>query len=104
MFKAQTEDKESLQALAFSLRQDKGSDITFDEVKNAMLGYITLPPSVRESCGINEQKLISRFYNWANLGDEDDVNGWINSSMWTCLLYTSPSPRDNRVSRMPSSA
>ena len=22
----------------------------------------------------------------------------------TCLLYTSPSPRDNRVSRMPSSA
>ena len=23
---------------------------------------------------------------------------------WGCLLYTSPSPRDNRVSRMPSSA
>ena len=23
---------------------------------------------------------------------------------YTCLLYTSPSPRDNRVSRMPSSA
>ena len=23
---------------------------------------------------------------------------------WHCLLYTSPSPRDNRVSRMPSSA
>tara|TARA_B100001287_G_C22645888_1_gene512681 strand:+ start:50 stop:1537 length:1488 start_codon:yes stop_codon:yes gene_type:complete len=83
MFKAQTEDKESLQALAFSLRQEKGSDITFDEVKNAMLGYMALPPSVRESCGINEQKLISRFNNWASLGDEDDVNGWINSSMWT---------------------
>ena len=25
-------------------------------------------------------------------------------SVWTCLLYTSPSPRDSRVSRMPSSA
>ena len=24
--------------------------------------------------------------------------------IWACLLYTSPSPRDNRVSRMPSSA
>ena len=24
--------------------------------------------------------------------------------MYVCLLYTSPSPRDNRVSRMPSSA
>ena len=25
-------------------------------------------------------------------------------AMWTCLLYTSPSPRDQRGSRMPSSA
>ena len=25
-------------------------------------------------------------------------------STWTCLLYTSPSPRDQRGSRMPSSA
>ena len=25
-------------------------------------------------------------------------------SIWTCLLYTSPSPRDKRQSRMPSSA
>ena len=24
--------------------------------------------------------------------------------LWTCLLYTSPSPRDTEVSRMPSSA
>ena len=23
---------------------------------------------------------------------------------WSCLLYTSPSPRDGRISRMPSSA
>ena len=32
----------------------------------------------------------------------DDVNGhgWVN----VCLLYTSPSPRDQRGSRMPSSA
>ena len=27
---------------------------------------------------------------------------WMNT--WTCLLYTSPSPRDQRGSRMPSSA
>ena len=25
-------------------------------------------------------------------------------SIWVCLLYTSPSPRDGRISRMPSSA
>ena len=27
-----------------------------------------------------------------------------NRAMWGCLLYTSPSPRDKRQSRMPSSA
>ena len=26
------------------------------------------------------------------------------SYCWPCLLYTSPSPRDGRISRMPSSA
>ena len=28
----------------------------------------------------------------------------IINGRWTCLLYTSPSPRDKRQSRMPSSA
>ena len=27
-----------------------------------------------------------------------------NQNLWTCLLYTSPSPRDVEESRMPSSA
>ena len=29
--------------------------------------------------------------------------GW-SESLWRCLLYTSPSPRDGLLSRMPSSA
>ena len=28
----------------------------------------------------------------------------LDAGLWTCLLYTSPSPRDKRQSRMPSSA
>ena len=28
----------------------------------------------------------------------------VEISVWVCLLYTSPSPRDKRQSRMPSSA
>ena len=35
------------------------------------------------------------------------INDWLlrdNGSYWDCLLYTSPSPRDKRQSRMPSSA
>ena len=31
-------------------------------------------------------------------------NGYINSKLYICLLYTSPSPRDRTRSRMPSSA
>ena len=33
-----------------------------------------------------------------------DINLQNNDLSKNCLLYTSPSPRDNRVSRMPSSA
>ena len=35
---------------------------------------------------------------------EFKVNNNITKVSDVCLLYTSPSPRDNRVSRMPSSA
>ena len=32
------------------------------------------------------------------------MKNWINEKDIVCLLYTSPSPRDKRQSRMPSSA
>ena len=35
-------------------------------------------------------------------GSDDDMNG--QNCVICCLLYTSPSPRDKRQSRMPSSA
>ena len=35
---------------------------------------------------------------------EELVNSYDNSILYTCLLYTSPSPRDLSTSRMPSSA
>ena len=31
-------------------------------------------------------------------------NSLVSGSIYGCLLYTSPSPRDGRISRMPSSA
>ena len=34
----------------------------------------------------------------------DSVVEWMRNGTWTCLLYTSPSPRDATLSRMPSSA
>ena len=43
------------------------------------------------------------------LGNNKSIQGHIDSDesghyVYTCLLYTSPSPRDQRGSRMPSSA
>ena len=36
--------------------------------------------------------------------DEANLLEYISPDKWTCLLYTSPSPRDRQKSRMPSSA
>ena len=41
-----------------------------------------------------------RQYNTIQRGDDYKSN----AMLYTCLLYTSPSPRDKRQSRMPSSA
>ena len=43
---------------------------------------------------------------WANATNDQTEIPWANAEDKTniCLLYTSPSPRDNKASRMPSSA
>ena len=38
------------------------------------------------------------------LGDNKEIGIQLIKEIWNCLLYTSPSPRDQRGSRMPSSA
>ena len=45
--------------------------------------------------------------SWPNYGGEDGLSIYMRNSLPmlnTCLLYTSPSPRDGLLSRMPSSA
>ena len=39
-----------------------------------------------------------------NLVDRLEKRNWLSRKKIDCLLYTSPSPRDQRGSRMPSSA
>ena len=39
-----------------------------------------------------------------NNRDGKPDNPEVNNTLWNCLLYTSPSPRDGLLSRMPSSA
>ena len=37
-----------------------------------------------------------------SIADEQAIQAWLEAEL--CLLYTSPSPRDGLLSRMPSSA
>ena len=47
-----------------------------------------------------EQKIIAKCASLGTENFDDPEFDWLNN----CLLYTSPSPRDMRRSRMPSSA
>ena len=48
-------------------------------------------------------------YTFSGLTPGTEYGGWVTDEgsinlPWSCLLYTSPSPRDRQKSRMPSSA
>ena len=69
--------------------------------------YNRLP--ILEKClaALENQKLNTNISNYEIIvvddGSTDGTSSWINKNK-ACLLYTSPSPRDATLSRMPSSA
>ena len=82
--------------------------ITYEELKSCVESTAY---SMQTQCGIkqgdrvailgaNSPEWVISFFAATHLGAiVSALNGW-----WTCLLYTSPSPRDGLLSRMPSSA
>ena len=53
--------------------------------------------------------IVANFTIAVNRRSRDEEPDWFNLEIWgkqaqICLLYTSPSPRDLKLSRMPSSA
>jgi len=77
-FTARTDHKESLQTLAFALRQDKRSDLEFTDLEQVMGDINLLPNSVKSRCMIDYQKMRPAFNNWLESGAKD----WIDSSVW----------------------
>ena len=54
-----------------------------------------------------EQMISGTYYDlrlWNEVRSEAEIAGNHQHKLYPCLLYTSPSPRDKRQSRMPSSA
>ena len=64
-----------------------------DEIKAA---YRQLVKQHHPDAGGDDQQMLALNAAWEVLGDAEHFPG--------CLLYTSPSPRDGLLSRMPSSA
>jgi hypothetical protein len=77
-FTPRTDHKESLQALAMSLRQDKGSDLESIELAQAMQGLGSISPKVKNNCIIEYSKMEADFNIWVN----SDAQDWIDSSVW----------------------
>ena len=65
--------------------------------KNATTGVVQ---DRTQDFGLHDAR---RYYLCENFYQRPAINGDIDQA-YTCLLYTSPSPRDKRQSRMPSSA
>ena len=100
---------------------DRGSDINPANFKQDFLQRIIIEPNgiitngaelvgniLKVNLTVNFQNAVSGNYKLACVLVEDSVTGTSNqyyqSNSYSCLLYTSPSPRDGLLSRMPSSA
>ena len=60
---------------------------------------INLNPALSHACQNHNEVVALYIFNPKNFINKREAQLW-----WICLLYTSPSPRDQRGSRMPSSA
>ena len=77
------------------------SERLFNGKTNAKMDYTTIPTVVFShpaigTVGLTEDQAIKEY-------GQDNIKVY-KSSFASCLLYTSPSPRDATLSRMPSSA
>ena len=59
-----------------------------------------IPPVTKINLSLSLLERLTKEYPKTVVGMKDSSGDWA----YTCLLYTSPSPRDRSVSRMPSSA
>ena len=61
-------------------------------------------PKMHENKLIPIEKFGMKFMSFGFINNENSPTIWRGPMVSSCLLYTSPSPRDRTRSRMPSSA
>ena len=69
----------------------------------ASQNYISIVKGlVHHFTAIDDEEILDKIYE--EFINDDSITTVLNNDLQTCLLYTSPSPRDKARSRMPSSA
>ena len=88
------------------ISRSEAENIVSDTLSKCDDGELYLENTKSETLLLDDNKIKNSSYN-SDLGFgfraiSDEIVAYSHSN--DCLLYTSPSPRDSRVSRMPSSA
>ena len=104
------------------VKKIKSKEISSVELLNAFLGQIEkVNPKINAVVALDQERAIEKakladntknkegllFGLPMTVKDAYEVEGIVSTGgnpAWNCLLYTSPSPRDGLLSRMPSSA
>ena len=68
------------------------------------LDYVKIPFTNNPSMTRYDGPIYNKTPNKNYLSEKAKQMEYFGNSIYGCLLYTSPSPRDKRQSRMPSSA
>ena len=104
-----TQDMTSPLIEVFTLDVDQGLlTLTFDETVNA--STLTVSAVTVQSSAVSPVQMYTLQTSTSSLNDSTVIDIYLSQSdldaikLYPCLLYTSPSPRDQRGSRMPSSA
>ena len=79
----------------------EGYRMTVDAL-STMIEVLPLPPDTKDIPSLDITQMASLYVSVK--GQHKALDEVAKKSKHTCLLYTSPSPRDRQKSRMPSSA
>ena len=84
-------------------RSGRVEDVKFNKVTNR-ISKLTNELSESVDVSMVAQQVFSSMYDEIKTHEIDTLSSEVCIGLITCLLYTSPSPRDATLSRMPSSA
>ena len=77
-----------------------GGDVTFDDMREILVAYLEYEQQIHVANEDAGDRVLARRRELV----DSATQMMVADELYNCLLYTSPSPRDKRQSRMPSSA